>query len=161
MVVRVEPLQGAARFPGMKRFGWLVAAISFIALTGCTSSATTPGHFQFPCNTGTVQQLANPLPSQGGVATTIGQVTIVAMGGSNVLHSTPNQWIVTLNDNTGMVWTGTPLTPVSDASGPHPYPSDFYYASNFPMLNASRTYRAVLSQPTGTCTPISLGGFST
>ncbi len=91
----------------------------------------------------------------------MGQVTIVAMGGSNVLNSSPSQWLITLNDNTGMVWTGTPLKPVSDPSGPHPYPSDFYYASNLPMLNASRTYRAVLSQPTGTCTPISLGSFST
>jgi|GEM_PF-4833620 len=50
---------------------------------------------------------------------------------------------------------------VSDPSGPHPYPSDYYYASNIPMLNAGRTYQAFLSQPSGTCTPLSLGSFST
>ena len=91
----------------------------------------------------------------------VGQLAIVAFGNNNVLYGAYNQWILTLNDNTGMVWTGSPLKLVSDPSGPHPYPSDFYYASNIPMLNASRTYQVFLSQPSGTCTPISLGWFST
>lgn len=91
----------------------------------------------------------------------MGQLTIVAFGSNNVLYTTHNQWILTLTDNTGMAWTGSPLTLVSDPSGPHPYPSDFYYASSIPMLNASRTYRIFLSQPSGTCTPLSLGSFST
>ncbi len=128
------------------------------------ASAKAPpggGQHQFLCNTGTQQTLANPKSGSTGVSTTRGQLTIVASGNNNKLFSTYNQWIVTLNDNTGMVWTGGALKLVPDPTGPHPYPSDFYYGSNIPMLDAGRTYQAFLSEPSGTCTPQSLGSFST
>ena len=145
----------------MRRIVRLAALIGALALAGCSSGANTPGQFQFPCNTGTEQQLANPTPNQTGVSTSIGRITIVAFGNNNNLYNTYSQWIVTLTDNTGAPWTGGPLSLVSDPSGPHPYPSDFYYASNIPMLNAGRTYQAFLSEPSGTCTPVSLRLFST
>ncbi|MBV8671534.1 MAG: hypothetical protein JO098_07155 [Candidatus Eremiobacteraeota bacterium] len=146
----------------MKRSTWLLSVVTALGLWGCSSgSSTSPGHYQYPCVTGTSQTLANPQPGQTGVPTTIGQVTIVAMGNGNTLYNTYTQWIVTLTDNTGTPWTGSPLSLVSDPSGPHPYPSDFYYASNLPMLNPGRTYQAFLSQPNASCTPVSLGQFST
>ena len=74
--------------------------------------------------------LANPQPGQTGVTTTLGRVTLVAFGNGNTLYSTYTQWIVTLTDSTGTPWTGGSLSLVSDPAGPHPYPSDFYYASN-------------------------------
>ncbi len=116
---------------------------------------------QSPCNTGTEQTLANPKSGSVGVSTTRGQITIVASGNHNNLFSAYNQWIVTLNDNTGKVWTGGALKLVSDPSGPHPYPSDFYYSSNIPAVDGGRTYYVELSEPNGTCAPQSLGSFST
>jgi len=145
----------------MRRTARLAALIGALGLAGCSSAANTPGHYQYPYNTGTQQQLANPAPNQNGVSTTLGRITIVAFGNNNTLYSTYNQWIITLTDNTGAPWTGGPLSLVSDPSGPHPYPSDFYYASNIPMLNAGRMYQAFLSDPSGTCTPLSVGSFST
>ena len=148
-------------FAVMRRMACLTVLVGALGLAGCSSGANTPGHYQFPCNTGTQQQLANPTPSQGGVSTTLGHITIVAFGNNDILYTTYNQWIITLTDNTGAPWTGGPLSLVSYPSGPHPYPSDYYYGSNIPMLNAGRTYQAFLSQPSGTCTPLSLGSFST
>lgn len=98
---------------------------------------------------------------QAGVPTTIGQITVVAFGNNNALYSTYNQWIVNLVDSSGVPWTGAPLRLVSDPSGPHPYPSDFYYSSNIPMLNPGQVYRVYLSQPNAACTGILLGQFST
>lgn len=145
----------------MKKLQWLVL-IAGLALAGCSGSAAyAPGQHQYPCNTGTQQQLANPTSGQAGVSPTIGQITVVAFGNNNNLYNTYNQWIVTLTDSPGMPWTGGPLKLVSDPSGLHPYPSDFYYGSNIPMLTAGRTYQVFLSQPNATCTPLSLGSFST
>lgn len=139
---------------------FMLAAV--LALSGCGgSSMSVPGHYQYPCVTGTSQTLANPMRGQSGVPATLGQVTIVAFGNSNTLYNTYSQWIVTLTDDTGQPWTGGPLRLVPDPSGPHPYPSDFYYASNLPMLNAGHTYSAFLSQPNASCTALSLGQFST
>jgi hypothetical protein len=140
----------------------MVVLVTLVGLWGCGGSSTsTPGHYQYPCVTGTSQTLANPLPGQSGVASTLGQVTLVAFGNSNTLYNTYSQWIVTLIDDTGQPWTGSPLSLVADPSGPHPYPSDFYYASGMPRLNASHTYRAYLSQPNASCTALFLGQFST
>jgi hypothetical protein len=113
------------------------------------------------CNAGTLVQLAGPTQGQTGVATTIARVTIVAAGNSNALYSTYGQWTITLTDNTGQSWTGSSLGLVPDPGGPHPYPSDFFYASTIPNLAVGRTYTASLSEPSAACQPISLGSFST
>ncbi len=113
------------------------------------------------CNTGTVVQLASPTQGQSGVSTSVGRVTIVASGNSNVLYSTYNQWNITLVDNTGQTWTGASLGLVADPGGPHPYPSDFFYGSTIPNLSSGRSYTASLAEPSGACQPVSLGSFST
>jgi hypothetical protein len=113
------------------------------------------------CSTGTAVQLASPIQGQGGVSTTIGRVVIVADGNSNALYSTYGQWTVTLTDSAGQTWSGGGLGLVPDPGGPHPYSSDFFYASSFPSLIPGRTYTASLGQPSGACQSVSLGLFST
>jgi hypothetical protein len=135
-------------------FASLVAA-SVLALLRCGGS-TAP-----LCDAGTLVQLAGPTQGQSGVPTTIGRVTIVADGNSNTLYNTYNQWTITLADNTGQSWPGASLGLVPDPGGPHPYPSDFFYASTIPSLSLGRTYTASLSEPGAACQPISLGSFST
>jgi len=131
------------------------------AVAAAAKSPRELGQVQLPCNTGTQQTLAHPTSGSDRVSPTIRQLTIVASGNNNNLFSTRNQWILTLSDNTGVVLTGGTLNLVSDPTGPHPYPSDFYYSSNIPTLAAGRRYQAFLSKPSGACAPQSLGSFST
>jgi len=140
---------------------WTTILIAALAFAGCSSSSTPSGQYQIPCNTGTSQTLANPTAQSSGAPTNVGAITIVAFGNNNILYTSYNQWIVTMVDNTGMAWTGGPLRLVSDPSGPHPYPSDFYYASNIPMLTAGRTYQVSISEPSSACVPQGIGAFST
>ncbi|HEV2878470.1 MAG TPA: hypothetical protein VGW96_02715 [Candidatus Eremiobacteraceae bacterium] len=135
-------------------FGSLVVA-SMLALLRCNGSGGPL------CNTGTSVQLASPTQGQGGVSTAIGRIVIVADGSANNLYNTYSQWTITLNDNAGQPWTGGSLGLVPDPGGPHPYPSDFFYASSFSSLSPGRTYTASLSQPNGACQSVSLGSFST
>ncbi len=130
-------------------------------LVGCSSQAS--GIFRGPtiCNPGTQVQLANPTPNQGGVSTGIGQLTIVANGNGNILYNTYGQWQMTLVDNFGNPLTGGQLRLVPYPNGPHPYPSDFYYASSIPQLSLGRTWNAFLTMTSGSCLPILMGSFST
>jgi hypothetical protein len=128
---------------------------SVLALMRCNGSSAPL------CNTGTLVQLASPTQGQNGVSTTIGRVVIVADGNSNALYSTYGQWTITLNDNTGQPWGGASLGLVPDPGGPHPYASDFFYAATIPSLSSGRTYTASLGQPGASCSPISVGSFST
>lgn len=137
----------------------LAVVLCVLFAAACSSSSTGPGSTL--CNTGTVQQLANPLQNQTGVSPTIGQITIVASSNNNTLYNTHSQWAIQLVDNTTTVWNGQSLQLVADPSGPHPYPSDFYYASNIPQLVAGRTYRVTLSQLGSACQAVNLGSFST
>jgi hypothetical protein len=139
----------------------LLVASSMLALMGCGGGGSSGTSGPIPCNVGTLVQLASPTQGQTGVSTTNGQVIIVADGNTNTLFNTYTQWIITLVDNTGQPWTGASLRLVADPSGPHPYPSDFFYASTIATLIAGRTYSASLSEPGNACQPISLGAFST
>jgi hypothetical protein len=113
------------------------------------------------CNAGTQVQLANPQPGQAGVSTTIGQITIVANGNNNTLYNTYNQWYLTLTGNGfGNVIQGSNLNLVSYPSGPHPYPSDFYFSSNIGQLPSGTTWQVnLVQQGTGSVCP--LNSFST
>ncbi len=137
------------------------AVLTHPAAAAASGKALTGVRQLLPCNTGTQQALANPTSGSDGVSTKVRQIRIVASGNNNNLFSTHNEWILTLSDNTGVVLTGGSLSLVSDPTGPHPYPSDFYYSSNIPMLTAGRRYQAFLSKPSGACAPQSLGSFST
>jgi hypothetical protein len=114
------------------------------------------------CQPGTAVQLAQPLPNQTGVPVTIGQIIIVANGSTNTLHDNPSVWLVTLSDTAGDAPIfGSALNPVPDPNGPHPFPSDFYYASNVTTLNSARNYNVFLGRTDGTCQAIQVGSFST
>jgi hypothetical protein len=95
------------------------------------------------------------------VPANVGQVTVVAYGGNNQLYNTYRQWQTTLVDNTSQPTPGGQLRLVPDPTGPHPYPSDFYYASTLPQLVTGRTYTVYLAMTNGSCSPISLSSFST
>jgi len=142
----------------------LSVIVCMLGLTACSGSGTGGPIINGPqaCQPGTAVQLASPLPNQNGVPTNIGQIIIVANGNTNVLHDNPGVWLVTLSDNAGDAPIfGSSLNPVADPNGPHPYPSDFYYASNVTTLNAGRAYNVFLGRTDGTCQAVQVGSFST
>ena len=143
----------------------LFLAASF-ALAACSGSgngtAGNPfGNGPAACDPGTAVSDAQPRPNQSGVSITVGQIIIVANGSANTLHDNPTIWTITLADNLGGIITGTTLNPVPFPNGPHPYPSDFYYASNIPTLNPGRSYTVFLTRTDGTCSAVGVGSFST
>ena len=148
-----------------------LAASLVIALAGCSGggglgSILGPitggnGSAGFQCDTGTAVQLANPEPNQTGVSPGIGQIVIVANGNNNNLYNTYNQWYLTLRDQYGNMITGSNLTLTSYPNGPHPYSSDFYYASNIGQLPAGATWQVNLNDQTGTGGVCPLNSFST
>jgi hypothetical protein len=97
------------------------------------------------CNPGTDVQLANPLPFQTGVNPNIGQIIIVANGNSSALAQNYQSLNITLIDDFGNRLSGGALQLTSDANGPHPYNSDFYYQSGFGPLQSGMTYTAELT----------------
>jgi hypothetical protein len=113
------------------------------------------------CNAGTQVQLANPQPGQSGVSPTIGQITIVANGNSNTLYNTYGQWYLTLTDQFGNTITGGNLRLVSYQTGPHPYASDFYYASSIGQLPSGATWQVNLNDQSGAGGVCPLNSFST
>lgn len=146
---------------------YAVGAALLLALTGCGGGGTGGllgglGGSMQSCYTGTNLQLASPTAFQTGVPSNIGQITLVADGSSNTLYSTYNQWNVVLQTNFGQQIAGGPLTLVPFPNGPHPFPSDFYYASSVPTLNAGTTYNVLLEQNNGlNCTAVPINSFST
>lgn len=137
-----------------------LALVGTIVLAGCGGVAGLSGPNSM-CNTGTQEQLANPLSNQTGVSTTIGQITIVANSNTNQLYNTYAQWQINLTDTFGGLVNGQPLRLVPYPNGPHPYASDFYYASSIGNLQTGHTYNAYLSMSNGSCMPVPLGQFST
>lgn len=138
---------------------FLVLSVAAVALASCGSSnllgGLTGGNLGgvlgggASCNPGTQVQLANPLPFATGVNPNIGSVTIVADGNNNYLSQNYQSMNITLLDNFGDQIPGGSLNLVSDANGPHPYNSDFYYASNFGPLQPNTTYTAYLTLVNG------------
>jgi hypothetical protein len=113
------------------------------------------------CQTGTSVQLANPLPLQNN-ASNVNQITIVANGSSNQLYSSYQNWYVFVVDSFGQQVTGNNLSLVPYPNGPHPYSSDFYYASQLPQtLQGGQTYTAYLARYDESCSPVPLQTFST
>ncbi|MBV8726444.1 MAG: hypothetical protein JO233_01555 [Candidatus Eremiobacteraeota bacterium] len=133
-------------------------------LGACSGNGVGTGPFgngPQPCNPGTQVTLAQPYPpGQTGVPTTIGQIIIVANGSTNTLHDNPSVWTVILNSTSGLT-NGSVLNPVPFPNGPHPYPSDFYYAANIPTLTPGVTYTVFLTRTDGTCQAANVGSFST
>lgn len=113
------------------------------------------------CQPGTSVQLASPQPFQSSTSS-VNQITIVADGNSNTLHSTYQNWYVYLIDNSGRQITGGPLSLVDGRSLPHPYNSDFYYNSQLSQtLPSGMTYTAYLARQDQSCNAQPLQSFST
>jgi hypothetical protein len=146
----------------------VLASALLVALTACSGGGL--GNVLGPnpiagggpfCNTGTQVQLADPQSGQTGVSTTIGRIVIVASGNSNNLYNTYNQWYITLTDQFGDTITGGNLSLVSFPNGPHPFASDFYYASNIGQLPFGATWQVNLNDQSGTGGVCPLNSFST
>lgn len=132
-----------------------------VLLSACSGNGSGGGLFggNGACQPGTDVTLANP--RQGQLASSnIGQVEIVANGDSNTLHDTSNQWYVTLSSGFTTI-NGGNLVPFSDPNGYHPYGSDFYYTSSFGNLPTGTTWTVSLAWSTQSCSPVSIGSFST
>ena len=139
-----------------------VAAFAFAGCGGGSSSNPIGGPgFGTQCDPGTQVQLASPQAGNTGVSGNIGQVIVVANGNQNTLGVTYNQWKVILTDNFGNLINGGLLNLVALPNGPHPYSSDFYYASSLPALPGGRTWNAQLIQASSNCNGYPLFGFST
>ncbi|HVA36471.1 MAG TPA: hypothetical protein VNJ51_02530 [Candidatus Dormibacteraeota bacterium] len=139
----------------------VVTAACVLGLAACGSSGGgSTSLVTASCDPGTQVQLASPLPNQTGVSTTIGQVVIVAYGSNGALNTNPGSWSLTLVSSFGSPVISSGLSPFSYPSGPHPYPSDFYYAATIPALSPATSYNVYLGQGSS-CTPIPVGSFST
>ena len=139
----------------------LLVLVAIASLAGCGSSGGSTSFVSSVCDAGTQVQLANPAPGQSGVSTTMGQVTLVANGNNNTLYNSYTQWHALLVDNFGNPISGGQLNLVSYPSGPHPFPSDFYYSSSMPTLTSGSTWSVYLSRTDGSCQPLFVGSFST
>ena len=138
-----------------------VAVAGLLALAGCGGSGgVSPIGPGGTCNPGTQVQLAAPLPNASGVSPSIGQSVIVASDQNNTLHATFTTWNLILRDSFGNQFIGSPLSLIPFPNGPHPFPSDFYYASSIPALNFGSNYSVFLNQNVN-CTPLFVGTFST
>lgn len=156
----------------MKLAGLATAGALAVSLAACSGSGGggsipgvggyNPGGYA-ACNPGTQVQLANPQPGQFNVPGNVGQIVIVANGNGGSLYNAPGQWSLVLNDGYDPPIYSGDLALVPDPTGPHPFPSDFYYAASIPTLPQGMSWNIALQQNGGsTCYPMSLQeGFST
>lgn len=151
----------------MNTFKLSVFAALALAVTACSGGSGLGGVLgpigQTPqCDTGTQEQLASPFPGQTRVSTNTSQIVIVADGNANALYNTYSQWNMTLTDPFGNSISGGSLSLVPLPNGPHPYGSDFYYASNLSQpLAPGTTYNVSIWQSGVNCTAVPLQSFST
>jgi hypothetical protein len=143
-------------------WGVLVTALSACSSGG--SNGNNPAVAGTQCNPGTQLALASPNPNQTGVPTSTNQIVVVANGNANYLYQTYANWQVVLliNNNPNQAIPGGTLALVNDNSGPHPFPSDYYYASSISGLVPGAGYAVYLNQTNSGCNLIGpIGGFST
>lgn len=138
--------------------------VALLGLAGCGGGGGGGigrfGGFGAQCDPGNAVQLASPAANQTA-SPTIGQVIIVANGNNGSLYYNTGQWYLTLISNYGDNPGGFALNLVADPNGPHPYPSDFYYAANIPTLPMGRTWSVYLNETNAGCSPMPLQSFST
>jgi hypothetical protein len=138
-----------------------------LALAACSSGANSgnnPSVVGTSCNPGTQLALASPTPNQTGVNPGITQIVVVANGNGNYLFQTFANWQVVLliNNNANQAIPGGALSLTTDDNGPHPFPSDYYYASSISNLQGGLSYAVYLSQENTNCPLVGpVGAFST
>lgn len=144
-----------------------LVGVLVLGLSACSGSGGSGGLFGglgggfTQCDPGQSVQLARPSPGATGVNPSIGSLEIVASGGTGALHDNPGQWYLSLTSNFGDNLGGYTLGPTSDTGGPHPYASDFYYATNIPTLPTGRTWTVLLNESNANCNAVPLQTFST
>lgn len=155
----------------LRRASQLVFACAIAAVcAACSGSGGNSGYnppngggngYTSQCDPGTSVQTANPAEFATGVPTNLSSVTIVANGNANALYQTYGSWSVILQSSYGPIYGGQ-LSLVSDPSGPHPFPSDYYYASSISGgLPQGQSFTVQLVNNAAYCNPVSIGSFST
>lgn len=141
-------------------FGIILA----LAACGGGSTGTAIPATGSVCDPGTQVTLARPFSGQTGVPTGTSTIEIVANGNNNTLFQSYQSWNLFLVPQFGFGGqiTTNNLTITSDNTGPHPYPSDFYYNATFGGgLQAGQTYAVYLNANVN-CSPVGpIGSFST
>jgi hypothetical protein len=145
----------------------LLFGATALVLSGCssgTSGGNNPSVVGTSCSPGTQLALASPTPNQTGVSPGTSQIVVVANGNGNYLYQTFSTWQVVLliNNNANQGIPGGALSLITDNGAPHPFPSDYYYASSISGLQSGLTYGVYLSQENTNCPLVGpVGGFST
>jgi hypothetical protein len=145
-----------------------MVAASLVIAAGCgggggsgTSPIPNPGSSQYCDANNSGVQLARPTP--GFPMTAANTLEIVANGNADQLAQSFSQFDLNLVDNFGNRFVTGPLSPVSDAGGPHPYTSDYYYTGviqggNLPSGDFFTVY---LNAPNTNCTLLPIGSLQT
>lgn len=120
-----------------------------------------PGYAQ--CSPNTSVTIARPQSGSYGVSTNIGSIEIVLSDNSNPVWNNTSQWTLALQSSFDgqIVAVNGSLNKVSDNSGPHPYPNDFYLSEAIPQLQSGAQYNVYLLQTYGGCSPVQIGQFNT
>jgi hypothetical protein len=140
----------------------LVVASVIAAAAGCaggsSSSLPNSGSNQIcDSNAGSIS-IARPTP---GFPSNGNSIEIVSSSGSDDLHTSPNLFDFNVRDTSGnLIAVSSTLSLIPDASGPHPYTSDFFYQGNLSTGLAPGTYNLFLNAPSSNCTAGFVGTFS-
>ncbi|PZR58284.1 MAG: hypothetical protein DLM50_04005 [Candidatus Meridianibacter frigidus] len=118
----------------------------------------------FQCNPGTQVQLARP--QNQAFASNVSSLEIVASDNNTVLGQSPGSWFLQAQGNfSGQPVFTSALGAVPDPGGFHPFPNDFFFSGSLgTTLPAGETWTVSLVQGqagNATCTPLTLGEFST
>jgi hypothetical protein len=165
MTVYLKDLRMHARTRATMRY--LPVLVAFAMLTACSAGASggnNPSVVGTSCSPGTQLALAVPFSNETGVPTSTNQIVVVANGNGNYLFQTFANWQVVLliNNNINNSIPGGSLTLINDNGAPHPFPSDYYYASSISNLVGGQTYAVYLNQQNTSCSLVGpIGGFST
>ena len=149
------------------RLRYALLGVLVVALSACSGNGNTGGILGgfgggfSQCDPGQQVQLARPAAGSVNVNPSIGSLEIVASGGTGSLHDNTGQWYLSLTSNFGDNLGGYTLSAAADPNGPHPYASDFYYATNIPTLPSGRTWQVFLNETNANCTAVPLQSFST
>jgi hypothetical protein len=139
----------------------LLGAAAIASVAACGGNNSSSLYAAGTCNPGGQVQLISPSSGQTAVGTNTNQVVIVLDGNQNTFAYGYQNWYVVLTSTNGANISSGPFNPYSDPNAYHPFTSDFYYNASISGLTANTTYGVKLQLAGNSCTPVTLGSFST
>jgi hypothetical protein len=138
------------------------SCVAFAALvTGCGGGGSSPLYANGTCNPGGQVQLTSPSSGQTAVSTSTNQIVIVLDGNQNTFAYNYQSWYVVLTSTSGTNISSGSFNPYADPNAYHPFTNDFYYNASLNGLTPNTTYGVKLQLAGNSCTPVTLGSFST